>query len=153
VNDVLDRTDMTWREKLAFLAHRFAPVTDMAVTDCPVKESFENGEYVREIFIPAGTLFIGRPHKAGHRIVGLIGSVVFRTENGPERFDAPFEMVTKPGSQVAAVALTDHIARSYHPAPSEDFKACEDAAFEPAESVFELGRLVDQRVKELACPV
>jgi len=150
MNEVFARTDMTWREKLAFLAHRFAPVTDMAVEDCPVTESFENGEYVREIFIPAGTLFIGRPHRSGHRIVGLTGSVVFRTERGPEQLDAPFEFLTAQGSQVAALALTDHTARSYHPMMSRDFKECEDAAFEPAEDVLALGRLVYQRVKELA---
>jgi len=155
MREVLKRDDLTWREKLAFLAYRLSPVTDMKITDCPVKESFENGNYVREIFIPAGTVFIGRPHRRGHHIRGISGTVIYRDENGSRYLTAPFDLFTEPGTQCAVTALTDHVARTYHPNPGmcQDFTECELAAFEPVEDVLELGRAVDQRTKELECQV
>jgi hypothetical protein len=148
MNAVLDRKDLTWHEKLAFLAHSLSMVTDMGINDCPVKQSFENGQYVREIFVPAGTVFIGRPHVRGHYIRGISGSITYRDQNGTLELTAPFDLYTLPGTQCAVVARTDHVARTYHDNPNlySDFAECEREAFETVESVLKLGREVGQRM-------
>ena len=154
MHPIIDRSDLTWHEKLAFLAHRWAPVTDMLVGSCPVKHSFAPGMYVREIFIPAGTIFIGRPHKTGHRIEGVSGRVVLYIDGERFEMSGPFMLHTKAGTQIAAHAITDHVAHTYHANPSEcrNVDECEDAAFESADEVFKLGCAVSQRVQELECP-
>lgn len=146
---IIERSDLTWHEKLAYLAHRWAPVTDMPVEACPVKHSFESGTYVREIFVPAGTIFIGRPHRTGHRIEGVSGRVALYINGVRFDFDGHFELHTKPGTQIAAHAITDHVARTYHPNPSEsrDADECEAAAFLPADEVLRLGSAVGRRLE------
>ncbi len=155
MHPIIKRDDLTWHEKLAFLAHEWAPVTDMLVGDCPVKHSFSPGLYVREIFIPAGTIFIGRPHKVGHRIEGISGKVALYIDGARFEFDGAFMLHTKAGTQIAAHAITDHVAHTYHANPAEcrDVEQCEDAAFQSADEVLKLGCAVSQRVKELECQV
>lgn len=146
---------LSWHEKLAYLAHRWAPVTDTPVEACPVKHDFSPGLYIREIFVPAGTIFIGRPHRTGHRIVGARGRVVLYINGERRDFDGPFELVTEPGTQIAAHAITDHVAYTYHDNPTDcrDVDECEAAAFTAANVVLQLGSIVDKRLrlKELEC--
>ncbi len=155
MHPIIKRDDLTWHEKLAFLAHEWAPVTDILVSDCPVKHTFHPGFYIREIFIPAGTIFIGRPHKVGHRIDGVSGRVALYVDGERIEFDGKFTIRTQPGTQIAAHAITDHVARTYHlnPAECRNVEECENAAFEPADEVLKLGSAVSQRVKELECQV
>jgi len=143
--------ELSWPEKVAFLAHRFQAITDMDhEKDCPVKHSFESGVYVREMFIPANTLFIGREHRHGHRCVLVSGSVVVISADGETPLSAPAELMTVPGYQMVLRALTDVVGRTYHPnlTESRDIAALEAEAFHPAEEVFTLGRVVNRRVEE-----
>lgn len=149
---ILKHPDLSWHEKLAYLASRWAPVTDTPIEACPVKHSFDRGLYVREIFIPAGTIFIGRPHKVGHRIEGISGRVVLYINGERRDFDGPFELHTQAGTQIAAHAITDHVAHTYHanPGESRNVDECEAAAFAAADEVLQLGKVVGMRLKELA---
>lgn len=144
---ILKHPGLSWHEKLAYLAHRWAPVTDTPIEACPVKHRFVGDTYIREIFVPAGTIFIGRPHRVGHRIEGISGRVVLYINGERRDFDGPFELYTNPGTQIAAHAITDHVARTYHPAESRDADACEAAAFVAADEVLLLGSVVDQRLR------
>ena len=147
--------NLTWPEKVAYLAARFQGITDMGKDDCPVTHSFVPGFYVREMLIPADTLFIGRAHRHGHRCELVSGSIVHIAEDGEVVRDAPFEVTTQPGYQMVLRALTDVIGRTYHPNPTEsrDLTALEADAFHPAEEVFSLGRDVERRVEEaMKCP-
>lgn len=143
--------NLTWPEKVAFLACRFQQITDMDHKEsCPVTHSFEPGFYVREMFIPADTLFIGRAHRHGHRCVLVSGSVAVMSADGETPLAAPAELMTVPGYQMVLKALTDVVGRTYHPNPTEsrDIAALEAEAFHPAEEVFTLGRDVSRRVEE-----
>jgi hypothetical protein len=139
---------LKWNEKLALLTYRFKPVED---TSTPVTHIFEPGMYIREMFIPEGTVFIGRAHRYGHKCELVSGSVRLILESGDIEMDAPHELETSPGFHMVLVALTDVVGRTYHPNPTEsrDKGALEAGIFHPIEEMLALGAEVAQQCKLL----
>lgn len=75
---------------------------------CPIKHSFSDGIYVREIFIPKGTALTGKIHKHAHPNFLLEGEVDVITENGGrERLVAPMSMISVAGTKRVVHAITD----------------------------------------------
>ena len=75
---------------------------------CPLKHSFAEGCYVREIFIPRGMMLTGKIHRHAHPNFLMAGEVIVVTENGGiEHLVAPKSMISPPGTKRAVVALTD----------------------------------------------
>jgi len=125
----------------------------MEQTACPLSHQFQEGLYIREIRIPAGILLTGRIHKHGHVCQLLEGSVVLIHPGGQrEAFQAPSEILTLPGYQMVVYAVTDVIARTVHPNPTNerDIAVLDADIFEPAAVTLELGEALHQR--ELSCP-
>lgn len=86
------------------LTHRFVPVD--RTYGCAV--------YAREIFIPKGTLVIGKIHRHGHLNFLLQGRVSVNTEFGKQYMDAPCTFVSEPGLKRAVVAESDVIWTTVH---------------------------------------
>lgn len=143
--------DLTWKEKIGYLTYEFLKLPQ---TPCPVEHLFEDGRYIREMRIPAGTLFLGRAHRYGHLCELLEGSVMHISEDSKRVVDAPFSLHTTPGYHMVMYTLTDVVGRTVHPNPSDsrDTQALEDDIFESTESLKELGREVHEKL-ELACLV
>lgn len=150
----LDRNyGLNWPEKLAFLAFKFL---EGAQVRCPVTHSFARGVYIREMFIPKGTVFIGRAHRHGHRVELVSGKVCLIDEDHSRPgayaktfiLEAPFFMTTEPCYMTAFIAMTDVVGRTYHPNPTEsrDLAALEDDAFRPAAEPLTIGAAVNQRI-------
>lgn len=138
---------MAWAEKLAYLTFRFHQIPQV---ECALEHSFECGQYIRTIAIPKGTLFIGRIHRVGHGVELLKGSVIHVKEHCRRLVQAPFCMTTSPGDQVCALALTDIVARTVHPAGEcADIEKLEELFFETTESLRQRGEQVDQRLRKL----
>lgn len=75
---------------------------------CPLKHTFSDGIYVREIFIPAGSYLVGKIHKHSHPNFLLSGTVDVVTEgNGKETLTGPLSMISSPGTKRALYAVTD----------------------------------------------
>jgi|SRR5689334_22186499 len=131
--------NLNWNEKLAYLTHQFLT---MEQTGCPLIHRFEQGLYIREIRIPAETVIIGRVHRHGHVCQLLEGDLILIHREGTrEGFRAPSQIMTEPGYQMVVYAMTDVVARTVHPNPTEerDIAKLEADIFESAESVKELG--------------
>jgi hypothetical protein len=141
-----DQLDLPWSEKIAYLTVQFLKLPQ---TECPVKEIFEKGLYIREMTIPAETLFLGRTHTHGHEVQLLSGSVIHITPEGRRQIDAPFSVHTTPGYQMVAFIITDVVCRSIHPNPTEsrDGNALENDAFGSLDSLKELGNTVTKRLE------
>jgi hypothetical protein len=139
---------MPWKDKLAFLTYRFLQLPQ---TECPLEHKFEPGLYIRELIVPAGTLFIGRTHRHGHGLRLVRGDLIQVTEEAKIPLTAPFEMHSTPGFQAVFFTLTEIIGQSIHPNPTEsrDTQALEDDAFEPVAALVEAGRIVEQRLGAL----
>src|SRR5438132_1119749 len=72
------------------------------------KHYWINGIYVREMFLPAGTVAVGKIHKVEHVFMVTAGTVVLVHENGaPVTVEAPYIVTCAPGTRRAATALTD----------------------------------------------
>lgn len=97
--------------------------------DCfPLKHTFSDGMYVREIFIPQGQVVVGKIHKHSHPNFLLKGEVLVITENGKETITAPCSMISSAGTKRALYAKTDLIWITIHHNPDNlrDLKELED---------------------------
>ena len=143
-----DMLPLTWTNKVAYLTHQFLKLEQ---TECPVEHIFEGDKYIREMTIPAGTLFLGRTHRHGHEVQLLKGSVIHVTEHGKFPVDAYHSVHTTPGYNMVAYIVTDVVCRSVHPNPtgSRDIQALEDDAFESVEALNLLGKSIHEQMEGL----
>lgn len=93
----------------------------------PLKHSFADGVYVREIFIPKGSVLTGKIHRHSHPNFLMKGEVVVFTEGkGREHYSAPMAMISEPGIKRAIFALEDTIWITVHVTGETDLKKIED---------------------------
>ncbi len=85
---------------------------------CPLKHSFSDGIYVREIFIPEGATVVGKIHKHDHPNFLMSGTVVVATEFGREKLTGPISMISKAGTKRALYAVTDLVWITVHHNPT-----------------------------------
>lgn len=85
---------------------------------CPLKHSFSDGVYVREIFIPAGTYLVGKIHKHEHPNFLLSGTVEVVTEAGRESLVGPLSIMSPAGTKRALYAVTDLVWITVHHNPT-----------------------------------
>lgn len=77
-----------------------AMIDNFPMADCPVIHRFTPGLYIREIFMPAGSLITSKIHNKEHPYVVSDGLVGVWTENeGMVMIEAPFTGITKPGTR------------------------------------------------------
>jgi hypothetical protein len=86
------------------LTHHFAPVD----------EEYGCGTYAREMFIPKGTLILGKIHKHQHLNFIMQGKVSVSTEFGPKYFIGPCIFVSEIGLKRAVIAEEDTIWVTVH---------------------------------------
>ncbi len=104
-----------------------------SIKKCPLKHSFSDGIYVREITIPAGTLVVGKIHKHDHPNFLLKGKVKVVTEDGIEELEGPLSMISKAGTKRALYAETDLVWTTIHanPTNTEDLQELEENIIAP----------------------
>jgi hypothetical protein len=81
----------------------------------PLKHTFCDGIYIREIIIKKGILAIGKIHKHDHAFFLLKGSLMLFTETGVEEIVAPFYGKSKAGTKRVAIAIEDSVFVNVHP--------------------------------------
>ena len=82
--------------------------------DLPVKRYFSQGVYARELFIPKGTLLTGKIHKYQQLNIMSQGDLSVLTEDGVVRVQAPFTIVSPPGTKRIAYAHEDTVWTTIH---------------------------------------
>ena len=80
----------------------------------PVKHSFADGCYIREIFNPANELLVTKIHKKEHPFFLLKGKMSIATEEGVKNIKAPYYGITKPGTKRVIYTHTDCIFVTVH---------------------------------------
>ena len=80
----------------------------------PVKHSFADGCYIREIFNPAGELLVTKIHKKEHPFFLMKGKMSILTEEGVKHIEAPHHGITKPGTKRVIFTHTDCIFVTVH---------------------------------------
>lgn len=134
---------LPWRDRVALIVWQ---MRDQAKVETPVEHIFAPGVYIREMFIPANTLFLGRAHRHGHLVQLTAGSVTLITPAGSQFLKAPAQVHTFPGCQMVVYTHEDIRCRTVHPNlhESNDTQALEDDIFEPKEEVFSRGKALTE---------
>ena len=88
--------------------------------DCPVEHRFAPGCYIREIFMPKGSLVVGKIHLTEHFNVILKGKVTVATVDGVETHEAPYTFVSPAGIQKVVYMHDDCIWQTVHPTDKTD---------------------------------
>ena len=109
--------------KIAAIPEHYEGDTD----NCPLKHSFADGVYVREIFIPKGHILTGKIHKHTHPNFLMQGEVVVITEDqGAEHLVAPLSMISSAGTKRVVIALEDTVWITVHVTDETDLAKIED---------------------------
>lgn len=103
--------DFSTRDKIITLEDRMKQEPQVEI---PVFHHFSYGVYAREIHIPAGTLLTGDVHKFENLNILSQGDISVMTETGVVRVQAPFTIVSPPGTKRIALAHTDCVWTTIH---------------------------------------
>jgi len=99
------------REKVAALESQMLQLPQVVMT--PVHH-FADGLYARELLIPAGTVIVGKVHKAEHLNFLMQGDITVFTDDGMKRLQAPCIMRSAPGMKRVGFTHTDTIWCTVH---------------------------------------
>lgn len=126
-NDAHDQ--LAIRSDIQAFEAQLAQLPDAIVGDnpqCPLRHTFGDHVYVREILIPQGMVLTGKIHKYMHPNFLLSGQVIVVTEGaGIEVLTAPRAMMSPAGTKRAVVALTDVWWATVHVTDQTDLAAIE----------------------------
>lgn len=101
--------------------------------DCPVTHRFVPGMYIRQIFMPEGTLVASKIHKTEHPYTILQGRVSVRIGDKWEVLTAGHLGITKPGTHRLLYIYEDTVWVTFHPNPDNitDLNELEKMIIEP----------------------
>jgi hypothetical protein len=98
-----------------------AALASLPQTQIPVTHRFTKGLYIREVTVPAGTLFTSRTHKTQHPFVVSKGVADIINEKGEIfRVSAPYTGITEPGTRRIFAVLDDMVLTCFHPTEISD---------------------------------
>lgn len=104
-----------------------AAVGTLPEVEMPLQHVFAPGAYARTIFIPAGSVIVGKIHKHQHLNILSMGHVTVYTEGGGEEdMHGPLTMVSPPGTKRAVYAHTDTVWTTIHLTNETDLDKIEE---------------------------
>jgi hypothetical protein len=121
MNDLIEPKQLT-REKLELIEN---VMRQHEQVDLPVKHYFSKGVYARELFIPKGTVLTGKIHKYENLNILSKGDISVLTKDGIKRVQAPFTIVSEPGTKRIAYAHEDTIWTTVHGTEETDLQKIE----------------------------
>lgn len=114
---------------------------------CPLKHTFVDGAYVRELFMPKGMVFSTRVHRITHAYFLLKGDVSVLTEQGIVRLRAPLSGVTLAGTKRLIYTHEDTIWVTVHVTKETDLKKIEEEV--TAENFDSLDGVIDVEAQKI----
>lgn len=99
------------REKILTLQEK---MLERPQVELEVKHYYATNLYARELFIPKGTLYVGKLHKHAHIRIISKGCVSIMTEEGEVLMRAPSTMVTLAGTKRVGFAHEDTVITTVH---------------------------------------
>lgn len=121
--------EISLRPKVTQLVQEMAKFPQV---ECPVKHHFSPGLYMREIFMPAGAIVIGKVHKTEHFNILMQGACFIVHDDGShEELRAPMTFVSQAGVQKVLVITEDMIWLTTHVTNETDIELIESQIIEP----------------------
>ena len=109
---------------------------EATAVECPVTHHFAQGVYGRELFIPKGTVLTGKIHKFSQLNILSKGDISVLTETGVKRVQAPFSIVSPPGTKRIAYAHEDTVWITVHGTYETDVERIEEIFIAQSEEEF-----------------
>ena len=95
---------------------------------------FVPGQYLRKLWRPAGTVIVGKVHKAQHFFLCAMGEIAVSSGDGNwKTLKAGDVIESQPGTKRITVALTDAIGITIHKTDLTDLDEIEAELIEPDE--------------------
>lgn len=117
------------REKIVSFEQQLSEIPGAEFGDnekCPLKHTFADGVYVREIFIPKGMMIVGKIHRHSHPNFLIKGEVSVVTENGGvERLKAPISIISPANTKRVVYSHEDTVWITVHVTDKTDLKEIE----------------------------
>lgn len=112
----------------------------------PLKHSFSEGIYVREMFMPKGGLVIGKLYKISHTWFLLSGELEVATDEGGEYYIGPCYVNAPEGTKRVLHAVTDIIFVNVYPNPDNitDIEQLENMLTCPSYNEYEKYKLLKE---------
>ena len=126
--------------------------------DCPVTHRFTEGMYIREIFMPKGSVVTSLIHKTNHPFFILKGKVsVFSENDGKQLLEAPYVGITTPNTRRVLKIHEDCIWATCHPTDIqpkdnseesilEAVNLVRDAIIEPHENSVLMATIINNKI-------
>jgi len=110
----------------------------------PLKHSFSNGVYIREMFMPKGGLVIGKLYKISHTWFLLSGELEIATDEGVEHYVGPCYVNAPEGTKRVLHAIEDSAFVNVYPNPDNitDISELEDILTCPSYEQYEKYKLL-----------
>ena len=83
----------------------------------PLKHSFSEGVYIREMLMKKGGTVIGKLHKYSHTWFLMKGEIIVATDLGTENYIAPCYVSALAGAKRVIHAVEDSVFINVHPNP------------------------------------
>jgi len=112
--------------------------------ECPVTHRFAPGVYLREIFMPKGSVVVGKIHTTEHFNVLIQGEVTVVTAVSRDRYQAPHTFVSLAGVQKVVFMHTDCIWQTIHPTDKTDIDEIEKEISVTDYNKLEVDQLLDE---------
>ena len=123
----------SYREDIMNLENAMKATPGVMLGDCcPLKHTFADGCYIREIFMPKGLLITSKIHKITHPYFILRGDVTVITEEGEQRITAPFSGITKAGTKRALYIHEDTTWVTVHVTKETEIDKIEQEIISPS---------------------
>lgn len=137
----------TWRQKISVMMRGLGTLPQV---ECPLKHNFLPGIYLREIFMPADTVVIGKIHKTRHFNILQKGKVLLISEHDKKILEGPITFVSEPGIQKLLYIYEDTFWSTVHLTNNTDLESLEAELIEADDSYPILDRLKEKLDIELA---
>jgi hypothetical protein len=112
--------------------------------ECPLVHRFTNNMYIREIFVPAGTLLTSKVHKFEHPFVLSKGTITIWDGEEEIYISAPFCGITKENTRRIVFVLEDCVFTTFHVTDKKTVEEVEDEIL-----IKHNNPLLDDNIKEL----
>ena len=132
----------SWKDKVAYLMREMGALPQ---AECPLKHYFAPHVYVREIFMPANTIVIGKIHKTKHFNIVQTGRATLICEDGShQQLNAPCTFVSEAGMQKVLYIHEDMVWSTIHITDNRDLESLETELIEPDESYPRFNRTLER---------
>ena len=119
------------QDQIVTLEHALSELPQIDFTE-HTHHHFAPGIYLRELFIPEGTVLTGKIHRFEIMNILVSGTIRVTTDDGIQELTGPLVFNSKAGTKKAGYTITDTIWMNVHPTESTDLDEIEDKFIAPS---------------------